>query len=164
MIQLIQSDISTLSVDCIVNAANEYLARGSGVCGAIHKAAGPELANECQRLRPCSTGEAIITSGYNLKSKYVIHAVGPVYDINKIETSALLESAYLQSLKLATQNNLKTIAFPCISTGVYGYPKLEAAEIAIRTVKKYILSNELDIIFCCYESEDYQIYEKLLNE
>lgn len=163
-IELHLGDITQLKVDAIVNAANKTLLGGGGVDGAIHRAAGKELLNECKTLNGCETGDAKITGGYLLPSKYVIHTVGPVYTGGKGDQAARLASCYFKSLELATQNGIKTIAFPNISTGVYGYPKQEAAAIAIRQVKQFLAShpNINKVIFCVFDNENYSIYKKML--
>lgn len=149
---------------CIVNAANESLLGGSGVDGAIHFAAGPKLLEECRTLNGCRTGEAKITKGYNLKADYVVHTPGPVYSIHK-NPEKLLANCYRNSMELAKQYDIHEIAFPAISTGVYGYPKEEAAEIATATVEKWLKENadyEMTIHFVCFSEWDYEIYEKVL--
>ena len=157
-------DITTLDVDAIVNAANNSLLGGGGVDGAIHKAAGQELLTECKNLNGCKTGEAKITMGYKLKAKYIIHTVGPVWKGGNYGEVKLLASAYSNSLKLALEHKLLTIAFPNISTGVYGFPKKEAARIAIRETSEFLKDNPemKDIIFSIFDEENLQIYKKLL--
>ncbi len=158
-------DITKEQVDAIVNAANRSLLGGGGVDGAIHDAAGPELLKECRGLGGCETGEAKITKGYRLPAKFVIHTVGPVYGYGRGREKDLLSNCYLNSLKLAQAKGLKTIAFPCISTGVYGYPQEEAAKIAVRTIRDYIKDNPChfeEIIFVTYRESDYRIYQTLI--
>lgn len=157
---LLKGDITKLKVDAIVNAANTSLRGGGGVDGAIHRAAGPELLEECKKLGGCETGNAKITKGYNLPAKYVIHAVGPVWRGGNNNEDNLLSSCYINSLKLAIENNLKSIAFPNISTGIYGFPKERAAKIVINTIKNFCNSSnsELDIYFVCFDDENYNIY------
>lgn len=164
-IKLHKGDITKLKVDAIVNAANESLLGGGGVDGAIHRAAGCELQEECRQLNGCKTGEARITKGYNLPTKHVIHTVGPIYRKGKRNEAELLSSCYRNSLELAIKNSLKTIAFPNISTGVYGYPKQEAAEIAIQTVKEFIINHKEieDVIFCVFDEENFDIYTEILT-
>lgn len=164
-LQLIKGDITRLEVDAIVNAANERLLPGGGVCGAIHRAAGPQLAEECSRIGRCPTGKAVITTGANLKAKYVIHAVGPVWQGGNQQENELLSATYRETLKLAVENKIKTIAFPNISTGIYGFPKKMAAGVAIETVKAFIegIDNIQQVIFCCFDAENYELYGKLLN-
>lgn len=165
MIELIKEDITRLKVDAIVNAANKSLLGGGGVDGAIHRAAGKELLNECKALGGAETGEAKITKGYNLPAKFVIHTVGPVWKGGNHQEETLLESCYRNSLKIAEKYNLKTIAFPNISTGVYRFPKEKAAQIAINTIKNILSENNFfeKIIFCCFDNENYKIYKSNLN-
>ncbi|WP_455220676.1 O-acetyl-ADP-ribose deacetylase [Kaarinaea lacus] len=158
MLEIIQADITTLQVDAIVNAANSSLLGGGGVDGAIHRAAGPQLLKACQSLGGCPAGDAKITPGFNLPAKFVIHTVGPVWHGGKHGESQLLESCYRRSLELALANNVKTIAFPAISTGVYGYPKPDAAKIALKVLKEY--EQHFDrIVACCHSHEDVDIYQ-----
>lgn len=163
-IKLIRDDITKLDVDVIVNAANKSLLGGGGVDGAIHKAAGTELVAECRTLNGCATGEAKITKGYNLPANHVIHTVGPIWRGGANNELQLLANCYKNSLKLAVENNCKTIAFPNISTGIYGFPKDEAAVIAIKEVKKFLASNESieKVLFVCFDQENYDIYSRLL--
>ena len=164
-IQLHRGDITQLNVDAIVNAANKSLLGGGGVDGAIHRAAGPELLNACRQLKGCETGDAKITKGYNLPAKYVIHTVGPVYNGGKYNEAEKLASCYRRSLEVALLNGVKSIAFPNISTGIYGYPKQEAAKIATQTVKDLLVTNsEIEtVIFCVFDEENYSIYTNLLT-
>ena len=162
---LTKEDITKLAVDAIVNAANQTLLGGGGVDGAIHRAAGPELLEECKTLNGCPTGNAKITKGYLLPAKFVIHTVGPVWRGGNNKEAALLENCYKKSLLLAQTNNCKTIAFPNISTGIYGYPKREAAEIAVRTVQEFLKSNKLPekVYFVCFDETNFAIYANILN-
>ena len=163
--QLIKGDITELDLDCIVNAANEKLIPGSGVCGAIHRAAGKELAIECKRIGHCGVGEARITKGYNLKARHVIHTVGPIWHGGKHGENQYLFNCYKKSLLLSTHHGIETIAFPNISTGIYGYPKELAAETAIAAVKQHQRSGRKlkEVTLCCYDEENYEIYNKLLK-
>ncbi|MCK6616572.1 MAG: O-acetyl-ADP-ribose deacetylase [Cyclobacteriaceae bacterium] len=165
-IYVIQGDITKLNAEAIVNAANKELLPGGGVCGAIHRAAGPQLAQECSRIGYCPAGKAVITSGAKLKAAYVIHAVGPVWQGGNQSEKELLASTYRESLRLAVSKGIKTIAFPNISTGIYGFPKELAAGIAINEVKSFIDKNNSiqQVIFCCFDSDNYELYRKLLNE
>ncbi len=157
-IKVIKGDITEMGTDAIVNAANTQLRWGSGVCGAIfEKANGYKLQEECNKYTPIKTGEAVMTKGYDLKAKYIIHAAGPVY-LGNGEDARLLESAYLNSLKIADENNLKSIAFPSISTGVYGYPREEASLIAINTVKAFEAKSLELVIFVCFDEYTYKLY------
>ncbi len=158
-------DITKLKVDAIVNAANKTLLGGGGVDGAIHRAAGKELLAECRTLNGCETGQAKITKGYGLPAKHVIHTVGPIYS-GSSEDPKLLASCYSSSLDLAKANDVHSIAFPAISTGVYGYPIREATETAVRTVREWIKTNGYDIsvIFACFSDRDLDIYNKVMEE
>lgn len=161
----IKGDITKLPVDAIVNAANHSLLGGGGVDGAIHRAAGRELFEECKTLNGCKTGEAKITRGYKLPAKHVIHTVGPIYGREKGREAELLASCYKSSLRLAADHNLKTIAFPNISTGVYGYPIEEAAKVAIAEVKKFLEDEKHGIekiYFVSFSDTDLEVYKKLL--
>ncbi|GAB1864675.1 MACRO domain-containing protein 2 [Camponotus japonicus] len=160
-ISIWQGDITSLEIDAIVNAANSSLLGGGGVDGAIHRAAGPNLKKECATLGGCRVGEAKITGGYMLPAKYVIHTVGP-----QGEKPEKLRECYENSLAVAKENHLRTIAFPCISTGIYGYPQRPAAKVALSTVKKFLLENkDMDrVIFCLFLKTDKDIYEELLQK
>lgn len=164
-ITLIQGDITKLKVDAIVNAANRSLLGGGGVDGAIHRAAGKQLLEECKTLNGCETGDAKITKAYNLPAKYVIHTVGPVWYGGKSNEEELLASCYRRSLELAVENNIHTIAFPNISTGIYRFPKEKAAKIAIKTVQQFLAVNTKiqEVIFVTFDSDNYQIYQKILD-
>ena len=166
MLSAIQADITTLKVDAIVNAANSSLLGGGGVDGAIHRAAGPELLAECKILGGCPTGEAKLTKAYKLPAKFVIHTVGPVWLGGNHNEAELLENCYTNSLKLALEHHIKTIAFPAISTGVYGYPINEATRVAVYTCRKKLesLISDIDILFCCFSQSDLKVYESLLAE
>ena len=160
-----KADITTLAVDAIVNAANSSLLGGGGVDGAIHRAAGPELLNECRSLGGCATGDAKITRGYRLPAKFVIHTVGPVWRGGSQGERELLASCYRKSLTLAAECHLRSIAFPAISTGVFGFPLRPAAEIAVAAAQAFseMPSSIQEIIFCCFSEADYQIYDELVS-
>ncbi|MBA7519693.1 O-acetyl-ADP-ribose deacetylase [subsurface metagenome] len=164
-IELIKGDITRLNVDAVVNAANTTLLGGGGVDGAIHRAAGHELLTECKSLGGCLTGEAKITKGYKLRAKFVIHTVGPVWAGGKNNEETMLTGCYKNCLKLASENNIKTIAFPNISTGVYFFPKIRAAEIAILEVKSYLAEHsEIEkVIFSVFDEENFKIYKEKLS-
>jgi O-acetyl-ADP-ribose deacetylase len=161
---VVQGDLTRLAVDAIVNAANSSLLGGGGVDGAIHRAAGPALLAECRQLGGCPTVQARITGGHELKAKHVIHTVGPVYSGGSMGEAGLLGSCYRESLRLASEAGVKTIAFPCISTGVYGYPKAEACAVAVIEVGKWLAehSRPESVTFCCFSSEDAELYRKEL--
>lgn len=165
-VELIKGDITNLNVDAIVNAANNSLLGGGGVDGAIHKAAGPELFKECESLKGCTTGQAKMTKGYRLKAKHIIHTVGPVWYGGYRDEPDLLASCYQSSLKLAKENKIKTIAFPGISTGIYGFPKDLAAIIAINETKRFInkYSYPQKVIFVAYDDDSFETYRKLLDK
>jgi O-acetyl-ADP-ribose deacetylase (regulator of RNase III) len=164
-IELFQGDITKLSLDAIVNAANTSLLGGGGVDGAIHRAAGKELLEECRSLNGCKTGDAKITKGYRLPAKYVIHTVGPVWHGGYSGEQEKLASCYRKSLELARENQIQTLAFPNISTGVYGFPKKEAAQIAINEVLSFITNENYfkKIVFCVFDEENFKLYKELLN-
>lgn len=164
-IRALVADITTLRVDAIVNAANSTLLGGGGVDGAIHRSAGPQLLEECRTLNGCNTGAAKITAGYRLPAKHVIHTVGPVWHGGSRNEAAMLADCYKNSLQLAADNGLKSIAFPAISTGIYGYPIEAAAEIAVKTVEGFLNSSgaELEVLFCCFSSADFAVYERILT-
>ncbi len=164
-LEAFRADITTLKVDAIVNAANSSLLGGGGVDGAIHRAAGPALLEECRRLHGCKTGDAKITAGYDLAAKHVIHTVGPVWHGGNASEDRLLASCYRRSLEIAAEHSLTSIAFPAISTGVYRFPREAAAKIAVGTVRAFLESPSSieHVIFCCFSEEDRALYETLLN-
>ena len=175
MIRIIQGDITTLAVDAIVNAANQRMLGGGGVDGAIHRAAGPELYEACLKVpevRPgvrCPTGEARITPGFKLPAEFVIHTVGPVYRDGLHGEPELLAACYRNSLALAAEHACRSIAFPCISTGVYGYPIEEATRIAIREVQTFLSAakdaknTEMEVVFCCFSERDKTVYDRIVR-
>ena len=164
-IRLYRGDITKMHVDAIVNAANKSLLGGGGVDGAIHRAAGPKLLEECKNLNGCETGQAKITKAYQLPARQVIHTVGPIWHGGMTGEKKQLAAAYYNSLKLAKRHQLKTIAFPNISTGVYAFPKKDAAKIALKTVQDFLQNDDWfeEVIFCVYDDENYYIYEELIN-
>ena len=164
-IRALQADLTTLALDAIVNAANSSLLGGGGVDGAIHRAAGPQLLQECRLLRGCAVGEAKLTQGYRLPARFVIHTVGPVWQGGADGEPAQLASCYRECLRRAEENSLASIAFPSISTGVYGYPKELAARIAVDTVLSTLAGTEhlRDVVFCCFSNADLAFYQRLLT-
>ncbi|MGD9153635.1 MAG: O-acetyl-ADP-ribose deacetylase [Gammaproteobacteria bacterium] len=164
-IEVIQADITKLEVDAIVNAANRTLLGGGGVDGAIHRVAGPDLRAECQTLNGCVPGEAKITKGYKLPAKYVIHTVGPIWHGGHENEAQVLATCYRESLKLAVENGIKTIAFPAISCGLYGYPVKQAAKIAVNEVKNFLANNQTikKVYFVCFNADIFNEYLQVLN-
>ncbi|TAA41658.1 O-acetyl-ADP-ribose deacetylase [Pseudoxanthomonas winnipegensis] len=164
-LRALRADITTLQVDAIVNAANSSLLGGGGVDGAIHRAAGPELVAACRLLGGCQTGQARITAGYRLPARYVIHTVGPVWRGGEHGEAALLADCYRNSLRLAGERDLASLAFPCISTGIYGFPPAPAAKIAVETLRAEAVAYQSlrEVLFCCFSQEDLALYEALLR-
>ena len=164
-IKVLEGDITLLKVDAIVNAANTSLLGGGGVDGAIHKAAGPRLLEKCKTLGGCKTGEAKITRGYDLPAAFIIHTVGPMWHGGENGEESLLKKCYENSLKLAVENGLKSIAFPCISTGAYHFPVEKAANTAFAAVREFLKSNpDFNVYFVCFNGADYKLYKKLETE
>jgi len=166
LLRAVRADITTLAVDAIVNAANSSLLGGGGVDGAIHRAAGPELLRECRLLGGCKTGDAKVTGGHRLSAGCVVHTVGPVWCGGAAGEPELLASCYRRSIELAAARAARTIAFPSISTGIYGYPIELAARVAVSTVRSVIIEFELldEVIFCCFSAGDLSVYDGILNE
>ncbi len=163
-IEIVVADITTLAVDAIVNAANESLLGGGGVDGAIHRAAGPKLLDECRAIGGCPTGEARITGGYGLAARFVIHTVGPRWRGGAGGESTLLGSCYTETLRLAKQNQIESIAFPAISTGVYGYPLEDATVVAVRSVAAWLAAHDVPtrVTFCCFAPRDAAVYRDVI--
>jgi O-acetyl-ADP-ribose deacetylase len=165
-LQAVQGDITKLAADAIVNAANTSLLGGGGVDGAIHRAAGPELVQECRLLNGCYTGQAKITKGYKLQARNIIHTVGPVWRGGNFSEALKLQECYMNSLHLAAEHGLESIIFPCISTGIYRYPADEAAKLAVTTVLTFLEnpSSIKEVVFCCFNLADLALYQALLSE
>lgn len=165
MLHTILADITELDVDAVVNAANSSLLGGGGVDGAIHRAAGAELVHECRLLGGCKTGQAKITQGYRLKARWIIHTVGPVWQGGGMQEAELLAACYRNSLDVARQHQVESIAFPCISTGIYKFPAQLAADIAVQTVQTWLQAHHvsMEVTFCCFSKDDLEIYQSLLS-
>lgn len=163
--RVVEGDITVLDVDAIVNAANNELRRGGGVCGAIHRAAGPELEAACLTLGGCATGDAKITRGYRLKARHVIHAVGPVWQGGDSGEDALLASCYRRSIELAAAHGLRSVAFPAISTGIYGFPPQRAAPVAVRAAAEALArAPDVEVVFCCFGRDSAELHRQALAE
>lgn len=163
ILRTVQADITKLQVDAVVNAANSSLLGGGGVDGAIHRAAGPELVHECRLLGGCKTGNAKLTRGYRLPARYIIHTVGPVWRGGDQGEAKMLASCYERSLEIAMENELATVAFPSISTGIFGYPIEEAARVAVTTVRHFAKAPVQEVVFCCFSGPDFAIYKQVLS-
>jgi O-acetyl-ADP-ribose deacetylase len=164
-LNVVVADITTLDVDAIVNAANEGLVRGGGVCGAIFRAAGSQLDAACRGVAPCPTGEARVTPGFNAKARWIVHAVGPVWHGGEQGEAALLAAAYRNALHVAAEAGARSIAFPAISTGIYGYPREAAADVALAAVRAWLdnAAQPLDVTFCAFNEDDAQLYRARLR-
>jgi O-acetyl-ADP-ribose deacetylase (regulator of RNase III) len=165
-IQIVEGDITELEVDAIVNAANSSLLGGGGVDGAIHRAAGPKLLEECRKLGGCPTGEVRLTKGYDLPAKFVIHAVGPIWEGGNSNEDDLLASCYRNALDVAVKNGIRTIAFPAISTGIYGFPLKRATKIAVREVRNFLKDHSEieEVTFCCFDDRTAEVYEDAISD
>jgi len=164
-LRVVTADITSLDVDAIVNAANEGLARGGGVCGAIFRAAGAQLDQACRRIAPCPTGEARVTPGFDARARWIVHAVGPVWRGGSQGEAALLASAYRHALQAAANAGARSVAFPAISTGIYGYPREAAAGVAVATVRDWLATSAspMEVIFCAFNEDDAQYYRAHLG-
>lgn len=164
-IKVVQGDITKLALDAIANAANESMLGGGGVDGAIHRAAGPALLDECRTIGICPEGEARITGGYLLPARHIIHTVGPVWEGGGYDEQETLRSCYRNSLALCVEYEIQKIAFPCIATGVYGYPKVEACRVAVETVSEWLNSHDFpeEVTFCCFGDDDFELYSAALS-
>ncbi|MDO4778177.1 MAG: macro domain-containing protein [Tissierellia bacterium] len=162
---IVRDDITNLKVDAIVNAANERLWEGGGVCGRIFEVAGKnDLSAACRKIGYCETGDAVLTSGFKLPAKYVIHAVGPIYRNGKFKEDIILKKTYMSALNLAKSKDIKSIAFPLISAGIFAYPKGEAIEIALRSIKEFLSQNDMEVFLVLFDRETFEIAEKIYNK